>query len=426
MLGQLGQISVNLADNLMVGHLGTAALAAVSLSISIFVIFMILGIGLSFALPPLVSEADGAGETDKISPLVKHSLLVNIGYAMVCIVLLEGFLKVMYHIGQDPEVVNLAIPYLRISIWSILPIMLFQTFRTYSDGMSETMPATIAIISGNVINILLNYVLIFGKFGFEPMGLSGAALASFIARVVMLILMMAILFYWKDLWTAISKINFKQYKFSIFKKIFRLGIPSSLQMVFEVSAFSAASVIAGMVSKQAQAAHAIAINLASTTFLICTGLAMAATVRVGNSLGQKNQLGIRRAGLSAIYQVVLFMICTGLLFVAFRNFLPTLYIDEIDVISKASFLLIFAAIFQIPDGVQVTALGALRGFQDVKIPTAICFVSYWLFGIPVSYYTALHTSMGVNGVWLGLLVGLSISAVLLTWRFWKKSIVPDT
>lgn len=207
----------------------------------------------------------------------------------------------------------------------------------------------------------------------------------------------------------------------MFHEIFKLGIPTSLQFFFEISAFSGAALIMGMVSKNAQAAHQISINLSSITFMICSGLAMASSIRVGNQLGKKDFPAMRNAGISAFIQVALIMALCSLVFILFRSYLPLLYIDDPDVISIASLLLIYAAIFQIPDGLQVTALSSLRGLQDVKIPTLITFVSYYMAGIPISYFAAIEFGMGAEGVWLGLLIGLFISASLLIYRFHSLS-----
>lgn len=419
MAGQAGQITVNVVDNLMVGHLGAASLSAISMATAIFIVFLVVGMGISYGLPPLISKADGAGDYDQIPAFFKHSLVINIIIAFLIIAGIESLIPLMDHLGQDPEALILAKPYLRISAWSMLPIMLFQTFRCYSDGMSETLPPMIAMLIGNAANIFLNYVLIFGKFGVEPLGVRGAALGTLISRVIMLVLLTAILFYWKDLWSYIRKAQFFTYQKSIFNKIFSLSIPTSMQMFFECSGFAGSSLLMGMIHKEAQAAHQIAINLAAISFLICSGLGMASTIRVGNQLGQKNFDGVRKAGISAIIQVVLFMFCVGIIFIITRHFLPTMYIDDGKVISIAAGLLVLAAIFQIPDGVQVVAIGALRGVQDVKMPTFITFVAYWVFGLPISYVAAFHFDLGPAGVWWGLVFGLSISAGLLTLRFWR-------
>ena len=421
MAGQLGQIFVNLADNLMVGRLGAASLAAVSLANAIFICFFVIGMGISFALPPLIAQADGANESTKMSQYFKHSLINNLIFAFLAILLIELGLPLLYNLGQDPEVVQLAIPYLRITGWSILPFMIFQTLRCYSDGRSETLPPMIAMIIGNVINIFLNFGFIYGKWGFPALGVQGAALGTLIARIAMIIVLIGIMMYWKDIWDQIKNANYLKYQKRLFNKVWSLGIPTSLQMFFEVSAFAGAAILMGKLGKIPQAAHQIVINLASMTFLICTGLAMAATIRVGNQIGKHQYIGVKNAGFSAIIQVFVFMAFTAILFIVGRNFFPTFYIDDKEVLKIATVLMLMSALFQIPDGVQVAALGSLRGMQDVKIPTLITFVAYWIFGIPISYITAFIYDWGPIGIWAGLVFGLSISAGLLTYRFQQKT-----
>lgn len=419
MAGQLGQTVVAVADNIMVGKLGPTALAAVSFAIALFAVFFVVGMGISFALPPLVSEADGAGDHRKVSQYFKHSLLLNTGLGVVSVLLILAGLPLLDHMGQDPEVVLLAKEYLVFTAWSLVPYMIFQAFRCYCDGMSETLAPMIVIISGNVLNIGLNYLLIFGHWGFPPMGVEGAALASLIARVFMVVALVVLLVRWRGLWVHIAACNFRRYESRLFKKLLQLGIPTSGQMFFEVSAFSGAAIITGMISKNAQAAHQIAINLASITFMIITGLAMASTIRVGNQLGKNSKQGIQDAGHSALIQVAVIMTGFAVMFVVLRDVLPHIYLDdsEVEVIGLASTLLVCAAIFQLPDGIQVTAQSALRGLQDVRVPTVVTFVSYWLIGIPFSYISAMYFGLGAVGVWIGLILGLTISAVLLTLRF---------
>ena len=421
MAGQLGQITVYLADNIMVGKLGAVSLAAVSFAVALIAVPIVIGMGISFALPPLVSEADGANEKRKISQYFKHSFIINISIGLISCAIMMLCLPYLSLLGQEPEVVEIARGYIYYSAWAMIPLMIFLTLRSYADGMSETMPPMIAMIMGNVINIVLNYILIYGKFGMPALGVDGAGLSSMIARISMIIILVLILFRWKDLWSHIQECDFSTYQIPIFKKIFNLGIPTSLQMFFEISAFSGAAIIMGMVSSNAQAAHQIAINLSSITFMICSGLAMASTIRVGNQLGKKDFSALRNAGISVFLQVALIMGVFSIIFVVFRNLMPLIYIDDEVVIGIASTLLIYAAIFQIPDGIQVAALASLRGIQDVRKPTLITFFSYYIFGIPISYFAALHWGMGAIGVWLGLLVGLFISATLLTARFDKLS-----
>lgn len=421
MAGQLGQITVYLADNLMVGRLGAEALASVSLAIAIISIPTVILMGIAFALPTLLSEADGAGQNKKISQFFKHSFIINLGVGIIACALLIACMPLLDYIGQDVNVLVLAKDYIWISAIGMIPMMIFLTFRGFSDGMSETKTPMIAMLLGNVLNIGLNYLLIFGKFGFPALGVEGAALASLIARVAMIVFIVILLMQWKGLWHYILACDFRKYQRHIFIKIFNLGLPISLQMFFEVSAFAGATIIMGMVGKNEQAAHQIALNLSSVTFMVCTGLAMASTIRIGNQLGKKDYEAMRRAGLSAFIQVGAIMAFCSLVFVVFRSYLPWLYIDDFNVVEIAALLLIFAAIFQIPDGLQVTALSALRGLQDVKIPTYITFFSYYLIGIPISYFSAITFGFGAPGVWLGLLVGLFISASLLMYRFHKLS-----
>ncbi|MEE9438266.1 MAG: MATE family efflux transporter [Saprospiraceae bacterium] len=417
--GQLGQVAVYIVDNIMVGKLGASSLAAVSLGTALYAIVMVIGFGLSFGLPPLISEADGSNRPDNVSRFFKHSLIINIIIGIVFTGVLWIGIPYLDFLGQNPEVANLAKGYLYFTALSSLPFMLFLTLRSFSDALSDTVPAMTAMIIGNICNIILNYLFIYGKFGMPAYGVAGAALASLIARIIMLVVLFGIIYYKKQLWNYIAACNFKKYQWTNFKKVLDLGVPSALQMFFEISAFSGAALIMGMVGKNEQAAHQVAINISSITFMICTGIAMASTIRVGNQLGQNNMVGVRNAGISAIIQVSIVMAICSLIFFVFHSTLALIYINDPLVVSIASTLLIYAAIFQIPDGVQVTALAALRGIKDVKTPTVITLISYYVFGLPISYYTAIILKIGAPGVWLGLLIGLFISATLLTYRFSK-------
>lgn len=419
MASQLGQVAVNFADNVMVAKLGPAALAGVSFANAIYAICLVFGMGISFALPPLISEAQGAGDERRISSYFKHSLIVNIAFGVISMLLLLAFIPMMKYLNQDPDILPHAADYMFYSALGMLPFMIFQTLRCYSDGLSETLPSMIIIIMGNVLNVMLNYLLIFGYYGFPAMGTAGASLSSLISRLFMLVGILVIFKYWKNLWSYLSEVRFNVYKSSYFKKILSLGIPSSFQMTFELTAFSAAAIIMGFIGVAEQASHQIAINLASMTFMVATGLGMAATIRVGNQLGKGDIEKVKDAGYSAMIQITLFMIVAAIGFVLTRHLLPTIYMDNKEVISIAAYLLLAAAIFQIPDGIQVITLSALRGLQDVKVPTLVTFLSYWLLGIPCSYITAITLGWGPIGVWIGLIVGLTVSAIFLSYRFKK-------
>jgi len=421
MIGQLGQVTVNIADNVMVGRLGSDALAAVALSIAVFAVFLVFGMGISFALPPLVAEADGKGDDQGISYFFKHSLIINSCYAIIALIIMEMGIPLLHHIGQETTVVELAIPYIRLSAYSLIPFMLFQSLRTFSDGKSETLPPMIAMIIGNLLNIGLNYILIFGKWGAPELGVYGAALASLISRIVMIILLLIILRYWKNLWGYIRKARYKQYEWHTFKRLLNIGIPTSFQNLFEIMAFSGSTILMGRINATAQAAHQIALNMVSVTFMICIGISVAATIRVGNQLGKNDIPAMRNAGFSAILQATIFMATSGVFFVFMRYYLPTFYIDEKEVINLAAGLLILAAIFQIPDGIQAVSIGALRGLQDIKIPTLVTFVAYIIVGLPLAWVMAFTFEWGPNGIWIGLMAGLFTAAILNTWRFHKVS-----
>lgn len=417
MASQLGQVIVNFVDNIMVAKLGPAALAGVSFANALYAICLVFGMGISFALPPLISEAQGAADDRRISSYFKHSLIVNLAFGVISMILLIAFIPFMKYLGQDPEIIPHAADYMYYSALGMIPFMIFQTLRCYSDGLSETLPSMIIIILGNLLNVILNYLLIFGHWGLPEMGTAGAALSSLISRVFMVFGILIIFRHWKNLWIYLSEVRFNMYKSSYFKKILSLGIPSSFQMTFELTAFSAAAIIMGFIGKIEQASHQIAINLASITFMIATGLAMASTIRVGNQLGKGDISKVKDAGYSAMIQITIFMIVAAIGFVLARHLLPTIYMDNAEVISIAAYLLLAAAIFQIPDGIQVITLSALRGLQDVKVPTFITFLSYWLLGIPCSYILAITLEWGPIGVWIGLILGLTISAIFLSYRF---------
>jgi MATE family multidrug resistance protein len=424
MLGQLGQISVNVADNLMVGVLGKIPLAGISLALSLYIVFFISILGIGMALQPLVSEADGAGDSATVSRSFKHSLLINLLAAIFSIVLVEWSLPFIHLLGQDPTVVQEAIPYLRINMYSLIPFMVFYSFRGLSEGLSETRPPVIAMLIGNVVNICANYVLIFGHFGAPVMGLEGAAIGTFIARTVMTFSLILILWKWNKvtslgtrIWDHVKAMRLDSYSWKVVKSLMAIGLPTSFQMLFEIGAFAGAALMMGVIGPDEQAAHQVTINVVSATFMICMGLSTAATIRVGKSLGQADYLSMKKSGRSAIYQAVLFMGVTGLLFMLLRFWIPTLYISDESVIGISAVLLSVAALFQLSDGIQVVAIGALRGMQDIKVPTLITFISYLCIALPFSYLAAFKYDMGYIGVWLGLLIGLTVSAILNTWRF---------
>lgn len=422
----LGHTFVAFADNIMVGQLGTAELAAVSLGNSFVFIAMSLGIGFSTAITPLVAEADGAGNVANGKSALKHGLVLCtiLGVSLFGIILLCK--PLMYHMEQPPEVVDLAIPYLELVAFSLVPLIIFQAFKQFSEGLSQTKYPMYATVLANVLNIVINYLLIFGSFGFPKLGIVGAAIGTLVSRFVMVGYIWFLLKRKEKFQPYITKFNFRLIEKKVMKKIISLGFPSALQMFFEVAIFTAAIWISGVLGKNAQAANQIALNLSSMTFMVGMGLSVAAMVRVGNQKGLRNFKELRRIAESIFFLTFLLEVIFAAIFLLGKHWLPTIYLDVDDVINQmdnteviiiAAKLLLVAAFFQISDGIQVVVLGALRGLQDVKIPTLITFVAYWLIGFPISYYFGLFTDLKSTGIWLGLLLGLTASAVMLYIRF---------
>jgi len=425
-LGMVGHTFVGLIDDIMVGKIGTTELAAVSLGNSFLFIAMSLGIGFSTAITPLVAEADGEGNVAKGKAAFKHGLFLCtvLGSILFGLILLSK--PLMHHMKQPAEVVALAIPYLEIVAFSLIPMIMFQAFKQFSDGLSQTKYAMWATLLANVINIVLNYLLIYGKFGFPELGIVGAAIGTLISRVVMLIFIWLLLKSRDKFKPYITNLDFSIIKKSVVNKILSLGIPSALQMFFEVAIFTAGIWLSGVLGSNAQAANQIALKLSSLTFMVGMGLSVAATIRVGNQKGLQNFKELRRVAFSVFLLTLFIEIIFAGIFVTFHNVFPDLFVNynnvsdlsnTMEVVKTASVLLLIAAVFQISDGIQVVVLGALRGLQDVKIPTVLIFIAYWVFGFPISYYLGLHTDYKSSGIWLGLLVGLTVSSILLFMRF---------
>ena len=426
MLGMIGHTLVSFIDNIMVGQLGTAELAAVSLGNSFLFIAMSLGIGFSTAITPLVAEADGEDNIEKGKQAFNHGLFLCTILGLALFLLILVIKPLMHYMDQPVEVVQLAIPYLKIVAFSLIPLVMFQAFKQFADGLSQTRYSMWATILANVINVVLNYLLIFGKFGFPELGIVGAAIGTLISRVAMLIFMWVLLKSKKKFKPYIERFRLGNIKKRILKKIINLGFPSALQMLFEVAIFTSAIWLSGILGKNPQAANQIAMNLSSMTFMVAMGLGVAAMIRVGNQKGLQNFKELRRIAYSLFFLTTLIEIVFALVFIIFHKELPLLYLDEHDILNQAdnfevigiaAKLLIVAAVFQISDGVQVVVLGALRGMQDVKIPTLITFVAYWLIGFPTSYFLGKENMYGSTGIWIGLLAGLTASAIMLYLRF---------
>ena len=421
MLGQAGHVLVGLADSIMIGRVSTEALAAGAFGNSIFIVPLVFGIGMAMGLTTPIANADGENDIPKAGRYLRHGLLTNMLNGSIMLILLLGFIPFIRYLGQEEAVEALARPYLLVISFSILPLMFFLSFKQFAEGLSDTKFAMYASLGANFLNIFLNYLLIYGKWGLPELGLFGAGIATLIARIIM-----ALIMFWYVMKTPKYQVYQQYFRDSFwyrayFRKLLQIGVPSGLQSIFEISAFAVAAVLIGQISAEALAAHQIAISLAALSYMMGSGIAAAAGVRVANQLGAKEYETMRTAGRSCLSMVFVFMAICGIVFYAGRNFFPQFYTDDTEVILIASQLLFIAVFFQISDGVQVVALGALRGMSEVKIPTLITFISYWALGLLPAYLLGLRLDLGVKGVWYGLASGLTAAAILLYWRFeWKS------
>lgn len=417
MLSMLGQVMTGVADSVMVGWTGATPLAAASFANVFFSIPLFFGIGVSYAITPLVAEANGAGNQSRISDVLRNGSLINFFMGLILVALIFVVEPFMHSMNQPEDVVDLALPYLSIIAVSLIPTMIFQTYRQFAEGLHSTRMAMIIVIISNLLNVLLNYLLIFGKFGFPELGLIGAGWATLISRIAMAIGMMLYVYYGEKFTLFRSGFSFGNYSRALINKMLHIGIPAGTQFILEAGAFGFSALMMGWMGTTALAAHQIAINLATISYMTTSGLAAAATIRVGHFLGQRDFNSMRTAAFTLIGMAMAVMTAWALLFIFGRNFLPTLYIADVDVIALTSTLLIVAAFFQLSDGMQVVCAGALRGLQDVKIPTFFIFIAYWIIGLPLGYWLGFKMDFGPKGIWIGLLIGLTLTATAMLTRF---------
>lgn len=434
MLSQAGQVVVNIADNIMVGGLGGSydtyssdvmlgvnALGAVSLGNSVLLIIMSTAFGFSFGMSPLIAQADVKNRIKRGAQVFSHGLLLNMGITIALLMVLFQVEPLLYHLDQSPEVLREAIPYIKIAGYSIIPLMIFQSLRQLSEGLSLTLNVAVATILANVLNVFFNYALIYGNWGMPRMGVEGAAMGTLFSRIFLIVFLLVSMWMNPKTRKYMRAVSFKIYNKYIITKLVKLGAPTAMQMFFEMGVFSAAAFICGLAGRIQLAAHQVALSLASTFFMLCIGISTAATIRIGNQYGLKDIDNLKKAGKTAFFIVVCLMGMAGTFIVLTRHLLPGFYNEDAQVISVASQLLIVVALFELSDGLQVVALGSLRGMQDVNIPTIITLVAYLLLALPLGYYLAIPQEMGALGMWIGLGIGLLFSAIALVSRFYIKT-----
>ncbi len=416
-LSQVGQITVHLVDNMMVGHVGTTELAAAAFANNVFMIGMYFGMGITYGLTPLIGKAFSNGKLQEVAALLKNGMFTHFAAAIVLTVVMFGTYFSLPLLGQPVEVLNLAEPYFLLLCMSYLPFMLFFSLKQFFEGIGNTKIAMQITLSANVVNVIINYLLIFGKFGFPEMGLVGAGIGTLVSRLFMALLFVLYIF---------KLPKFKKYFVDARKQIFsvekiatilKIGIPIGFQIIVELFAFGIGAIMMGWLGEIQLAAHQVAIGLASFTYMISLGVSQANTIRVSHQMGVKDYKSLRMAASASTQLVLAFMLIMGVIFVVARNYLPLMFTLDPSVVDIAAGLLIIAAIFQVFDGLQVVMLSTLRGIADVKFPMFIAFFAYLLVGIPTSYILTFVFNLGPQGIWFGYLIGLGTAGILFYFRF---------
>lgn len=418
-IGQVGIVLMGIADVVMIGKIDSTNLAASGVANSVYFLITILGIGTLTAISPLVAKAHSEEKSEACGALFRKGMLAAV-FLSIFICTITFFLADNFHVfKQGEDITVLAKKFLNLLNLSTLPLLLFFAAKQFSDGLSYTKPSAIITIVALLLNIFLNWLWIYGNWGFEMYGLVGAGYATFTARIFMAIAMILYVFkkpqYKKYLHSKVTSAN--KYLFDIF----RVGFPSGLQYFFEIGAFASAAIIIGWIGKNELAAHHIAISIASITYMIATGISAAGSIAVGDALGRRNRHDIIFSGKASLYLGTAFMFCSALMLVICNDFIVTNYVVDKQVATITTGLIYIAAMFQLSDGIQCVSLGVLRGIADTKIPTLITIVAYWGVGLPFGYYMAFHQKVGLYGIWYGLSLALTFSAVMLSIRFLKES-----
>ncbi len=416
-LSQIGQVTVSLVDNMMVGHVGTAELAASAFANNVFIIGMFFGMGITYGLTPLVGKAFGNSKQEEVVQWLKNGVFTHVVSSIALSVIMFGVYFLLPFMGQTDDVLELARPYYLLLCASCLPFMLFFSVKQFFEGIGNTQMAMQITLIANAINIAVNYVLIFGKLGFPEMGLIGAGIGTLISRLIMPLLFVIYILRIPKFRLYFSVAHVQPFSKSRIVSLLKIGIPIGLQIIVEVLTFSIGAIMMGWLGETPLAAHQVAIGLASFTYMISLGISQATTIRVSHQLGRKDYKSLKMAAFASTHLVIIFMTVMGLIFIIARDYLPLVFTKDPDVVIIASQLLVVAAVFQVFDGLQVIMLSTLRGMADVKIPMLMAFAAYMLVGIPTSYGFTFLLNAGPIGIWFGYLVGLGSAGIFFFFRF---------
>ncbi len=419
MITQAGQVIVQFADNFMVAQLGTAEFAGVSFANSIFMIGLVFCTCFTQGLVPFIGQNFGQGKHKEVAKYFQNSFILDALLSVIILAVMFSVIPFMTLMGQDPSTVGHAQSYYAIVTASLLPYILFFAIRNFSEGIGITKYAMYITIASNLVNILLNYILIFGNFGAPKMGVDGAAIATLVSRILMFI-GFAVLLFKVDAYKEYMKMIKKRYvSIAKIKELLNTSLPVGLQGLTEVTAFSVSSIMVGWFSKEAMAANQIALTFTSFSFMIAQGIGAAATIRVSHQFGEKRFYDTRKAGFAAAHLSVMLMSISGITYTILRGEIPKVFSSDPQVIQITSSVLIIAAAFQIFDAIQLAGIASLRALKDVKAPLFYSIGSYYFVCLPLGYVFGHLLNLGPNGVWIGLMLGLLFAAVLFMLRFHK-------
>jgi MATE family multidrug resistance protein len=419
-LTQAGQMTVQLVDTAMVGRVGTVELAAASFASSMYIVVMLFGLGIFLGVTPLVGQSLGSNNDREVAGIMRSGFALSGLLVPVITLLALSVSWIMPFMGQPDAVVQLAVPFYRLLAISTAPFLMFVLLKQIGEGLGNTIMAMAVTISANILNVILNYLLIFGHMGFPRLGLLGSGCASLAARAVMPMLLYAGLSHLRSTSPYFALMRATRATAQDIKKIFNLGLPIAAQLVLEVAAFSYSAVMMGWLGEVPLASHQVAMGLASFTFMLANGVAMATTIRISFQVGTRSHENMERVAFSALHLALMYMSLCSLGFLLFRHQLPRIFTHDVHVIEVAASLLIVAALFQLFDGLQIVCLGILRGFADVRAPMLISGFSYIVIGLSVSYLCAFTWEMGPAGIWYGFLAGLIAAGVLLALRIGRR------
>ncbi|HUI77535.1 MAG TPA: MATE family efflux transporter [Bryobacteraceae bacterium] len=425
-VAELGWMAQGLIDLIMAGPLGAAAIGAGSLANMLFYPIAICGTGVLLGMDTLVAQSHGAEDPRDCRKTLVNGVWVSLGLTPPLIAIMLGLIPLMRALGTNPHVLVQFEPYLRALIWSILPLLLYSAFRRYLQAVDIVKPVTFSLLSANVVNVVGNWVLMYGHWGAHAMGLEGSGWSTAIARLYMAaVLFVALIWHERATGRLLIQISWRPHWDRI-RRLILLGVPAAGQIGIEGGLFAVVTVLVAKLDEASLAAHSITVNVVSTTFMVPLGISSAAAVRVGQAVGRKDLRGVALSGWTAVLFGALFMGSAGLALGFLPRWIVRVFSADPAVISSGAVLLQIAALFQLFDGFQVVSTGALRGLGDTRTPMLAHLAGYWVVGLPISYVLCFHFGWGARGIWTGLSIALILigASLLLVWRGRVRSLLP--